>query len=80
MSCLFENGKSYTAEQIARLLGPNANKARAVRWARDMILSEGCYCTRIGQKSVTTGDLLNQWIESRAMPFEDHFPNRSNDR
>lgn len=68
--CLFENGKSYTALQVARLLGRHGKADNMTRWVRENIFDQGCAFRRIGNTCVTTGDLLNLWIARGAEGVE----------
>ena len=69
--CLFENGKSYTALQIAKLLGRTGKSAQQIRWVRENIFAEGCYSFKLGDQLLTTGDAINLWINQQAEGWND---------
>ncbi|MGL4513842.1 MAG: hypothetical protein ACRCT8_12185 [Lacipirellulaceae bacterium] len=69
--CLFENGKSYDALQIAKLLGRTGDSQRMIRWVRENVFAEGCCSKKIGNLHVTTGDALNLWINQQADGWSD---------
>lgn len=64
--CLFENGKSYDALQVAKLLQRNGSNETMVRWVREHIFQEGCWHRKIGNIYVTTGDAINLWINQQS--------------
>lgn len=69
--CLFENGKSYHALQIAQLMGRTGKAESMIRWVRDNVFSKGCVSKKVGNYYVTTGDQLNLWIDSGAEGWGD---------
>lgn len=69
--CLFENGKSYTALQIAHLLGRSGKRAQQLRWVRENVFAAGCYHTKVGDTLIATGDHLNLFFSQRAEGWND---------
>ncbi|TWT36015.1 hypothetical protein KOR34_09120 [Posidoniimonas corsicana] len=69
--CLFENGKSYDALQIAKQLGRTGKAENMIRWVREHVFSQGCWHYKLGNVYITTGDHLNLWINQRAEGWND---------
>jgi hypothetical protein len=78
--CLFENGKSYDALQIAKLLGRQGTPDYMTRWVREHVFAQGCLHRKIGNVYVTTGDAINLWINQESGGWSDTKSSNEHDQ
>lgn len=71
---LFEKGRSYSAVQIAEMLGHQQAEWKQVRWVESEVFGKGCPHRTIGNVHVATGDSLNAWIDSTDSEASDPAP------